>query len=265
MRQVAVAVEPPQPIVAAWQPHHQERRKGGRRQQEEQADPMARPSGGSISQMPTQETARNSPTAVAIAASAGHSRSHRIDQRARVQGAGQQRVAIAGLEIVAALSIGRSVKSILPSRESAPTINHSMQYARRQRAKGRRPLINSAALPGPDKPRRPGRAPACLAKRPLKSQAFRPRELSRTNASWLLARASLAQVRSQWGEDSRPEGLSRAAPALVSLLSRCWAADSERASPAPCLPGIINLACLGYAAVDSNCFDGDPSFSPRWR
>jgi hypothetical protein len=48
----------------------------------------------------------------------------------------------------ATLSIGRSVKRILPSRDSAPTINHSMQYARRQRAKGRRPLINSAALPG---------------------------------------------------------------------------------------------------------------------
>jgi len=45
--------------------------------------PMARPSGGSISQTPSQETARNSPTAVTMVASAGHRRSHRIDQRAR--------------------------------------------------------------------------------------------------------------------------------------------------------------------------------------
>ena len=45
--------------------------------------PMARPRAGSISQTPSQETARNSPTAVASVASAGHRRSHRIDQRAR--------------------------------------------------------------------------------------------------------------------------------------------------------------------------------------
>ena len=45
--------------------------------------PIARPSGGSHSHSPSQDSARNSPAAVAIEASAGHSRSQKIDQRAR--------------------------------------------------------------------------------------------------------------------------------------------------------------------------------------
>ena len=45
--------------------------------------PMARPSGGSATHNPSQEAARNRPAAVAIEANAGHSRSQRIDQRAR--------------------------------------------------------------------------------------------------------------------------------------------------------------------------------------
>ena len=44
---------------------------------------MARPIGGSHSQRPSQDTARNRPTAVATDASAGHSRSQKIVQRAR--------------------------------------------------------------------------------------------------------------------------------------------------------------------------------------
>ncbi len=46
--------------------------------------PMARPTGGNHSHSPSQDSARNRPAAVAIDASAGQSRSHRIDQRARV-------------------------------------------------------------------------------------------------------------------------------------------------------------------------------------
>ena len=45
--------------------------------------PMARPTGGSHSQTPSHDTARNRPTAVAGAASAGHRRSHRMAARAR--------------------------------------------------------------------------------------------------------------------------------------------------------------------------------------
>jgi len=44
---------------------------------------MARPIGGSQSHSPSQETARNSPTTVATDATAGHSRSQKIVQRAR--------------------------------------------------------------------------------------------------------------------------------------------------------------------------------------
>ena len=43
----------------------------------------ARPSGGSQSHNPSQETVRNRPAAVASVASAGHSRSQKIVQRAR--------------------------------------------------------------------------------------------------------------------------------------------------------------------------------------
>src|SRR4029079_15163875 len=45
--------------------------------------PIARPIGGSHSQSPNQETARNRPTTVATDASAGHSRSQKIVQRPR--------------------------------------------------------------------------------------------------------------------------------------------------------------------------------------
>jgi hypothetical protein len=45
--------------------------------------PMARPAGGSQSQRPSHETARNRPMTVAIDASAGHRRSQKIVQRAR--------------------------------------------------------------------------------------------------------------------------------------------------------------------------------------
>ena len=45
--------------------------------------PMARASGGSHSHSPSQDSARNSPTAVKSVASTGHSRSHRMVQRAR--------------------------------------------------------------------------------------------------------------------------------------------------------------------------------------
>ena len=45
--------------------------------------PMVRPSGGSHSHSPSQDTARKNPTAVASVASAGHSRSQRMVQRAR--------------------------------------------------------------------------------------------------------------------------------------------------------------------------------------
>ena len=45
--------------------------------------PIARPIGGSHSQRPNQDTARNKPTTVATDASAGHSRSQKIVQRAR--------------------------------------------------------------------------------------------------------------------------------------------------------------------------------------
>jgi hypothetical protein len=44
---------------------------------------MARASGGSHSHSPSQDSARNSPTAVKSVASTGHSRSHRMVQRAR--------------------------------------------------------------------------------------------------------------------------------------------------------------------------------------
>src|SRR5438128_1703639 len=43
----------------------------------------ARPSGGSHSHRPSQETVRNRPTAVARVANAGHRRSQKIVQRAR--------------------------------------------------------------------------------------------------------------------------------------------------------------------------------------
>jgi len=130
-----------------WAPHCQERRKGRCRQQEEEADPDGAAERGQHQPDATRRPPEQ-PDRVAMVASAGHRRSHRIDQRGTLQSAGQQRVAIAEFRSAATLSIGRSVKRVLPSRESAPTINHSMQYARRQRAKGRRPLINSAALPG---------------------------------------------------------------------------------------------------------------------
>src|SRR5262249_6235 len=45
--------------------------------------PMARPVGGSQSQRPSHETARNRPMTVASDASAGHNRSQKIVQRAR--------------------------------------------------------------------------------------------------------------------------------------------------------------------------------------
>ena len=45
--------------------------------------PIARPIGGSHSQSPSQDSARNRPTTVATDASAGHSRSQKIVQRAR--------------------------------------------------------------------------------------------------------------------------------------------------------------------------------------
>ena len=43
----------------------------------------ARPSGGSHNHSPSQDSARNSPMAVANEVSAGHSRSQKIVQRAR--------------------------------------------------------------------------------------------------------------------------------------------------------------------------------------
>ena len=55
------------------------RRPAGRRR----PGRSARPSGGSHSHRPSQDSARNRPTAVASEASAGHSRSHKIVQRAR--------------------------------------------------------------------------------------------------------------------------------------------------------------------------------------
>src|SRR5262245_20408389 len=47
--------------------------------------PMARAVGGSQSHSPIHETARNRPITVAIDASAGHSRSQKIVQRARLR------------------------------------------------------------------------------------------------------------------------------------------------------------------------------------
>src|SRR5262249_56157348 len=46
--------------------------------------PMARPVGGNQSHRPSHETARNKPMTVAIDASAGHNRSQKIVQRARL-------------------------------------------------------------------------------------------------------------------------------------------------------------------------------------
>ena len=48
MLQVTVAIEPPEPIHAAWQPHCQERRKGRCREQEEQADPNTNEAGADL-------------------------------------------------------------------------------------------------------------------------------------------------------------------------------------------------------------------------
>ena len=83
--------------------------------------PMARPIGGSHSHSPSQDTARNRPTAVAIDASAGHSRSHRIVQRARVSA--RSSIAWPGLRRGAARCFaggaGTFVQVRLQQRESA--------------------------------------------------------------------------------------------------------------------------------------------------
>ena len=85
MRQTAIAVEPAQLVGPARHAHAQQRQQRGRARSGRTAPrPMARPTGGSHSHSPSQDSARNRPTAVAIDASAGHSRSHRIDQRARL-------------------------------------------------------------------------------------------------------------------------------------------------------------------------------------
>ena len=59
--------------------------------------PMARANGGSTSHRPAQENARNSPSAVASVASAGHSRSHNRLPRARLSArASRARVGLSG-------------------------------------------------------------------------------------------------------------------------------------------------------------------------
>jgi len=84
-----------------------------------------------------------------------------------------------------------------------------MQYARRQRAKGRRPLINSAALPGQK-----------AARTVLPSQPP--------------ARRSTIEITALLGAFSNPREPARAAeawPPKARPRTRGWAAESERASP----------------------------------
>jgi hypothetical protein len=114
MLQVAVAIEAPQPIHAARQPYHQERRKGRGRQQEEEADtdgaaerrqhqPDAKP--GDRQEQPDRGRER------------GERRPQTLpqDRQARpLQSAGQQRVAIVGIEFCYAVyrAIGQEYSPI---------------------------------------------------------------------------------------------------------------------------------------------------------
>ncbi len=107
--------------------------------------PMARPIGGSHSQSPSHDSARNRPITVAIDASAGHSRSQKIVQRARPSAR-----ASTSLPTRSAAAPGRRLAAVhgtvgqvgLQQRESAD-LDSSTQVDRCQRAKGRHPLIKT--------------------------------------------------------------------------------------------------------------------------
>ena len=102
--------------------------------------PMARPMGGSQSQRPSQETARNRPTTVAIEASAGHSRSQKIVQRARLSARAEQRqLGDPARDGSAGSLLGGPVgQTCLQPTESANlACHHSTPIERCQRAKGR--------------------------------------------------------------------------------------------------------------------------------
>ena len=88
--------------------------------------PIARAVGGSQSQTPSQETARNKPMTVAIDASAGHSRSQKIVQRARRRARASTSAparSCGGSRWGVAASAGRSAKSI-SSNENLPNIRY---------------------------------------------------------------------------------------------------------------------------------------------
>ena len=80
--------------------------------------PMARPSGGSDQPQPSQDSARNSPTAVASDASAGHSRSQNRLPRARVSARVSSTVALPRARL---LRLARSSRpKLLRSSGSSP-------------------------------------------------------------------------------------------------------------------------------------------------
>ena len=81
------AIEPAQAVMARRKAHEEQRAhdRGAPARRQRRKDPDRGPIGGSHSHSPSQDTARNSPITVTSAASGGHSRSHRIAQRARVE------------------------------------------------------------------------------------------------------------------------------------------------------------------------------------
>src|SRR5215471_17828231 len=110
--------------------------------------PMARPAGGSQSHRPSHESARNRPMTVATDASAGHSRSQKIVQRARRSArASKSSPARSCAESWwgAAASAGRSVKSISRKTRICPDSDINTQLHGCQQAKGRHPLIKTSS------------------------------------------------------------------------------------------------------------------------
>ena len=82
--------------------------------------PTARPSGGSHSHSPSQDSARNKPIAVASVASAGHSRSQRIVQRARRSAAARSDLAAGSAASGADSAVVCSVTIVrFPGRQTA--------------------------------------------------------------------------------------------------------------------------------------------------
>ena len=139
----------------------QRHRRDGGDEHEQRRRPMARPSGGSTSQRPTQENARNKPTAVARVASAGHSRSHNRLPRARVSArASSSRVAGRSRGWSSSSSKGRSVTGLSGriSHDNTLARGHFRGHAicaSNARASHARRAISTLALPA----LKPGRQP----------------------------------------------------------------------------------------------------------